>query len=45
MSFILKTGVSIYGKLIEVKDNQYKIKTADGSIFIFPSADVERFVQ
>jgi hypothetical protein len=40
----LKNGSSIYGKLLEVNDSQYKIKTADGSVFIFPSADVDKFV-
>jgi hypothetical protein len=39
----LKNGSSVYAKLLEIKDNQYKIKTADGSIFIFPSTDIERF--
>ena len=39
----LKNGSIIYGKLIEVADNQYKIKTSDGSIFIFSSTEVEKF--
>jgi hypothetical protein len=40
----LKNGSIIYGKLMEVNDNQYKIKTKDGSFFIFSSAEVEKFV-
>ena len=40
----LKNGSIIYGKLIEVSDSQYKIKTPDGSLFIFSSPEVEKFV-
>jgi hypothetical protein len=40
----LKNGSMIYGKLMEVTDNQYKIKTSDGSIFIYSSQEVEKFV-
>lgn len=40
----LKNGSTIYGKLIEVNDSQYKIKTADGSIFIYSSPEVEKFI-
>jgi hypothetical protein len=39
----LKNGSIIYGKLLEVIDNQYKIKTAEGSIFVLPSTEVEKF--
>jgi hypothetical protein len=39
----LKNGSIVYGKLIEIKDNQYKIQTAEGSIFIFKTDEVERF--
>jgi len=39
----LKNGSIIYGKLLEVNNNQYKIKTTDGSIFIFSSTEVEKF--
>jgi hypothetical protein len=41
----LKNGSIIYGKLIEVKDDNYKIQTADGSIFMFKTAEVERFTK
>ena len=34
----LKNGSIIYGKLMEVIDNQYKIKTPDGSLFVFFSS-------
>jgi hypothetical protein len=40
----LKNGSMIYGKLIEVKDNQYKIRTSDGSIFIYPGTEIDKFV-
>ncbi len=40
----LKNGSVINGTLMEVADNQYKIRTADGSIFIFPDSEVEKFV-
>jgi hypothetical protein len=40
----LKNGSMIYGKLIEITDNKYKIKTSDGSIFIYPSQEVEKFI-
>jgi hypothetical protein len=40
----LKNGSTIYGKLIEASDSQYKIRTADGSIFIFASPEVDKFV-
>lgn len=40
----LKNGSTINGKLIEANDSQYKIKTADGSIFIFSSPEVEKFI-
>lgn len=41
----LKNGSIIYGKLIEISDNQYKIRAADGSIFIYPGSEVEKFTQ
>ncbi len=40
----LKNGSVIYGKLIEISENQYKIQSSDGSIFIYPIADVGKFV-
>lgn len=40
----LKNGSTIYGKLMEVNDSQYKIKTSDGSIFIYSLPEVEKFV-
>jgi len=41
----LKNGSIIYGKLVEVSESQYKIQTSDGSIFVYPSAEVEKFVK
>ncbi|NSW93854.1 MAG: hypothetical protein HPY62_03990 [Bacteroidales bacterium] len=41
----LKNGSIIYGKLLEISDNQYKIRTADGSIFIYPGTEVEKLTQ
>jgi hypothetical protein len=40
----LKNGSMIYGKLLEVADNQYKMQTSDGSIFIYSLPEVEKFV-
>ena len=40
----LKNGSIIYGKMMEVSDNQYKIMTTEGSIFIYSAAEVEKFV-
>lgn len=41
----LKNGSIIYGKLIEIIDDQYKMQTPDGSIFIFKSTEVEKFAK
>jgi hypothetical protein len=38
----LRNGSIIHGNLVEIASDQYKIKTADGSVFIFPSAEVEK---
>jgi hypothetical protein len=40
----LKNGSTIYGRLIEASDSQYKIKTADGSLFIYSTREVEKFI-
>ena len=40
----LKNGSIIYGKLLEVKDNKYKLQSSDGSIFIYSLPEVEKFV-
>lgn len=40
----LKNGSIIYGKLMEVSDNQYKIKSSDGSLFIYQTGEVDKFV-
>jgi hypothetical protein len=41
----LKNGSTIYGKLIEIVDDQYKIQTSDGSVFIFKSSEVDKFAK
>lgn len=41
----LKNGSIIYGKLIEITDNQYKIRTSDKSIFVFKDEEVEKYVK
>jgi len=41
----LKNGSIIYGKLIEIVDDQYKMQTSDGSIFIYKSSEVEKFAK
>ena len=41
----LKNGSIIYGKLIEISNNQYKLLTADGSLFIFSDQEVDKFIK
>lgn len=41
----LKNGSIIYGKLLEISDNVYKIQTSDGSLFNFKSDEVDKFVK
>jgi len=41
----LKNGSIIYGNLIEIVSDQYKIKTSDGSIFNFSADEVEKFMK
>ncbi len=41
----LKNGSIIYGSLLEINDNQYKIRTADKSIFVFKADEVEKYVK
>lgn len=41
---LLKNGSSIYGKLLEASDSIYKMRTPEGSIFIFPSAEVDKYL-
>lgn len=39
----LKNGSIVYGKLVEIKDDQYKMQTSDGSIFIYKNEEVDKF--
>lgn len=39
----LKNGSVVYGKLSEVRNDQYKIKTNDGFLFSFTADEVEKF--
>jgi hypothetical protein len=41
----LKNGSIIYGKLNEISDDKYKIQTSDGSVYIYPSEEIEKFVK
>ena len=41
----LKNGSKIFGKLLEISDDKYKIQTADGSIMIFGSSEVDKMVK
>ena len=41
----LQNGSIIYGTLMEISDKQYKIKTTDGSLFIFSESEVEKYVK
>ena len=39
---LLKNGNMIFGKLIEVSDSLYKIRTSDGSIYFYRVSDVNK---
>jgi hypothetical protein len=41
----LKNGSIIYGTLMEISNEQYKLKGSDGSIFIYPVGEVERYAK
>jgi len=41
----LKNGSIIYGRLLEIADEKYRIQTLDGSLFSFSSGEVDRFVK
>ncbi len=41
----LKNGSMIFGKLIEVNSEHYKIQTSDGSILIYSVAEVEKYAR
>jgi hypothetical protein len=42
----LKNGSVIYGSIIElIPDQQVKIKTSDGSIFVYPYADIQKITK
>jgi hypothetical protein len=41
----LRNGSIIYGKLLEMTDNQYKIQASDGSLLVYPAGDVEKFAK
>jgi hypothetical protein len=41
----LKNGSIIYGKLLEIAENKYKIQTSDGSLMIYPESDVEKLLK
>jgi hypothetical protein len=40
----LKNGSKIFGKMIEVTNDHYKIQTSEGSVFVFSASEVEKFV-
>jgi len=41
----LKNGSIINGTLMEITENQYKIRTSDGSLFIFKADEVEKYAK
>jgi hypothetical protein len=41
----LKNGSMIYGKLLEVSENNYRIQTSDGSLFNYRSDEVAKFIK
>jgi hypothetical protein len=40
----LKNGSILYGKILEMKDGQYRIKTPEGMLFTFSAGEVEKFI-
>jgi hypothetical protein len=41
----LKNGSVINGTIVEIAGDQYKIRTSDRSIFVFPAAEVDKYVK
>jgi len=41
----LKNGSIIYGKLLEISGNNYRIQTSEGSLFVYPSDEVDKFIK
>jgi hypothetical protein len=41
----LKNGSIIYGKLLEISNNNFRIITSEGSIFIFKAEEVDKFMK
>jgi hypothetical protein len=41
----LKNGSIIYGRLVEVDSDKYKIRTSDGSFFVYGADEVEKYVE
>ncbi len=41
----LKNGSILYGRIIEITENTYRIETLDKNIFAFPSSEVEKFTK
>jgi hypothetical protein len=41
----LKNGSVIFGKLLEIKDGQYKMQTADGSTFNYKADEIDKFTK
>jgi hypothetical protein len=40
----LKNGNRVFGKLIEISDNQYKILTAEGNVIAIQGTEIEKYV-
>jgi hypothetical protein len=40
----LKNGNKVFGKLLEISGNQYKIRTTNENVFSFQSSEIERYV-
>jgi hypothetical protein len=39
----LKNGSIIFGKLLEIKDGNYKMQTSDGSMFMYKAEEIDKF--
>ena len=42
--FYLKNGTRVFGKLLEISDNQYKILTAEGNVIAIQGTEIEKYV-
>jgi hypothetical protein len=39
----LKSGAKVFGNLLEISDNQYRIMVNDSTLLVFPAQDIEKY--